>query len=449
MNQIKKDGFGSKFGVFAAVVGSAVGLGNIWRFPYMTGENGGGAFLLIYFGFVLIIGIPVVLSELIIGRRGGSNSYGSFRKLAPNKPWYLIGLMGIFSAFIILAFYSTIAGWTLEYIFLSVKNLFSSAVEIDHERVFTDFQTDSFFPLLWQILFLLATAWIIIGGVEKGIEKYSKILMPALFLILLILSVKAITLPGSGEGLAFLFQPDFSKIDSNVVLNALGQAAFSLSIGMGTLITYGSYIKKDNHLPKTAFLVSVSDMGIAILAGVAIFPAVFSFGLSPQQGPGLVYIVLPQVFQQMVGGVFFSLLFFILLAIAALTSSISLLEVIVAYFREEFHLKRHHATLIAIVLTAVLGVFTTLSFGSLRNVTFLGKTIFDNCDFVATNILLPMGAFFIVVFLGWFFDAKATKDEITNGGTIRMKLFPIFLFIIRFIAPFAILLVFLKGLGVF
>jgi NSS family neurotransmitter:Na+ symporter len=449
MNQQNtRDSFGSKFGVFAAVVGSAVGLGNIWRFPYMAGENGGGAFLVVYFAFVLIIGIPVVISEFIIGRQGQSNSYGAFKKLAPGKPWYLVGLMGIFASFIILAFYSTIAGWTLEYVFLSVKNIFIPPAG-SPEEVFQAFHTNSFLPVLWQIIFMILTALIIYCGVQKGIEKYSKILMPTLFLILVVLSVKAISLPDSSEGLKFLFKPDFSKINSTVILSALGQAAFSLSIGMGCLITYGSYIKKDNNLTKMAFSVSLADMSIAILAGVAIFPAVFSFGINPEQGPGLVFIVLPSVFQQMIGGTFFALLFFILLAIAALTSAISLLEVIVAYFTEEFRLKRLTATALATTLAVGLGVFTTLSFGALKGFTVFNKTLFDSCDFLATNILLPLGAFCIVVFLGWFYNKKYTKDELSNQGTLKVGLFPVFLFIIRFLAPLAILLTFLHGLGVF
>jgi NSS family neurotransmitter:Na+ symporter len=448
MNHKKRDGFTSKFGAYAAVVGSAVGLGNIWRFPYMTGENGGGAFLLIYFIFVIVIGIPVVLSEFIIGRRGQGNSYASFVKLSPKSYWYLVGLMGIFSAFVILAFYSTVSGWTLHYIYLSVKDIFSSTANSSPAEIFNDFHKGIIMPILWQFIFMIFTVLIIISGVRKGIEKYSKILMPALFLILVILSIKAISLPGSMDGLRFLFYPDFSKINSTVILDALGQAAFSLSIGMGALITYGSYIKKDNNLFKTALSVSITDMGIAILAGVAIFPALFSFGLSPQQGPGLVFIVLPEVFQQMIWGEYFALLFFILLAIAALTSAISLLEVIVAYFSEEFKMKRRNATLIAASLAAVLGVFTTLSFGPLRDVKLFEKTIFDNFDFLATNVLLPLGALCIVLFLGWFYEIDQTKDEITNQGSVKVWFFPVIIFIIRFVAPLAIFLVFLKGLGI-
>jgi NSS family neurotransmitter:Na+ symporter len=449
MNHVNRDGFASRFGVFAAAVGSAVGLGNIWRFPYVAGENGGGAFLLVYFAFVLVIGIPVVLSEFIIGRRGQSNSFRSLKKLAPGKPWYLVGLLGIFAAFIILAFYSTIAGWTLEYVFLSIKSIFHAASSGSPEEVFHNFHTSVNAPVFWQLIFMLLTALVILGGVQRGIEKSSKILMPMLFIILVILSIRSVTLPGSSEGLKFLFYPDFSKINSNVIFSALGQAAFSLSIGMGVLITYGSYIQKDVNLPKTAFFISISDMAIAILAGIAIFPAVFSFGVSPSEGPGLVYIVLPGIFAQMSGGEIFSLLFFILLAIAALTSSISLLEVVVAYFSEEFKMKRWVATTIAASLSAVLGVFTTLSFSTLSDKRIFDKTIFDSFDYFATNILLPLGAFFIVIFLGWFFSKKQIKEEVTNSGQLKFRLFPVFMFIIKFIAPLAIFIVFLKGLNIF
>jgi NSS family neurotransmitter:Na+ symporter len=450
MNQNSRDGFSSRFGVFAAVIGSAVGLGNIWRFPYMAGENGGGAFLIVYFAFVLIIGIPAMLSEFIVGRRGQSNSYGSFKRLAPKKPWYLVGLMGILAAFVILTFYSTITGWTLEYVVIAVKDVFSSsAVVQDPAQVFEHFHTQAVKPLVWQVATMSMAAFVIMFGVRKGIEKSAKILMPLLFVFLAVLAVKALTLPGSAEGLRFLFNPDFSKINSNVLLSAMGQATFSLSVGMGALITYGSYIKKDVNLSRTAFSVSITDTLMAILAGVAIFPAVFSFGMSPEQGPGLVFVVLPSIFQQMVGGVYFALLFFVLVAIAGVTSIISLLEVIVAYFVEEFKIKRILATTIATVLACALGVFTTLSFGPLKHVKIFNKSIFDNSDFFASNILLPLGAFFVVVFLGWFFDIKQTKDEISNQGTLKVRLFPVFVLIIRFVAPIAVLMVFLKGLGLF
>ncbi|MCL2681977.1 MAG: sodium-dependent transporter [Bacteroidales bacterium] len=449
MNQNSRDGFSSRFGVFAAVIGSAVGLGNIWRFPYMAGENGGAAFLIIYFAFVLIIGIPAMLSEFIIGRRGQSNSYGSFKKLAPKKPWYLVGLMGILAAFVILTFYSTITGWTLEYVVLAVKDVFSSTTAVqDPKQVFEHFHTQAARPLIWQLTTMFLAAVVIMFGVRKGIESSAKVLMPLLFVFLVILAVKALTLPGSAEGLKFLFKPDFSKINSDVLLAALGQSVFSLSVGMGALITYGSYIKKDVNMSRTAFSVSITDCIMAILAGMAIFPAVYSFGMYPDQGPGLVFVVLPAIFQQMTGGVYFALLFFVLVAIAGITSIISLLEVIVAYLVEEFKLKRVLATTVATTLACALGAFTTLSFGPLKHVQIFNKSIFDNSDFFASNILLPLGALFVVVFLGWFYDIRQTKDELSNQGTLKIRLFPVFMFIIRFIAPIAILMVFLKGLGV-
>jgi NSS family neurotransmitter:Na+ symporter len=444
-----RDNFSNRFGVFAVVVGSAVGLGNVWRFPYMMGENGGGAFLLVYLACVLVIGIPVMLSEFVIGRRGHSNPFGAFKRLAPKSCWYVVGLMGILAAFIILAFYSTIAGWTLEYIAIAVKDIFSSsAAAQDPTAVFKEFNTHAVRPVVWQVIFLLMTAFIIGLGVQKGIEKYSKILMPLFFLFLLVLAVKAITLPNSMAGLKFMFYPDFSKINSSVLISALGQAAFSLSIGMGAIITYGSYIKKDSNLQRTTFSVSIADVCISLLAGMAIFPALFSFDMAPAQGPGLVFIVFPAIFQQMIGGTFFALIFFILLVIAALTSAISLLEVVVAYFVDEFKMKRKTATIVATAGACALGVLATLSFGPLQNVKLFDLTIFDTCDFWTTNVLLPLGAFFIVIFLGWFYDAKQTKDEITNQGTLRARLFPVYMFIIRFVAPLAIFLVFLRGIGV-
>ena len=335
-----RDGFSSKFGVLCAAAGSAIGLGNIWRFPYVVGENGGGAFLLIYLGFILMLGIPVMLSEFVIGRRGQRNAYGSFKKLSGSKYWPLVGLMGIVAAFIILAFYSTIAGWTLEYVYLAASNAFKGKGPAEIGEMFQSFHTSAMRPLMWQIVFMIITAWIIVAGIRRGIEKYTKILMPFLFLLLLIIVVRSLTLPGSLKGLEFLFNPDFSKITTKSLLEALGQAFFSLSIGMGTLITYGSYVKKNNKLTNISIEVSFTDTLIAVLAGVAIFPAVFAFGMDPADGPGLIFNVLPNIFQQMPGGYFFGLMFCMLLAIAALTSSISILEVVVAFMVEELKLNR-------------------------------------------------------------------------------------------------------------
>ena len=307
----KRDSFGSKFGVIAAAAGSAVGLGNIWRFPYIAGENGGGAFIIVYLIFIIAIGIPVMLSEFTIGRSAQRNAFGSFKKLAPKTYWYLIGLMGVVAAFMILAFYSTVAGWTLEYIYLSFADAFSGKSPDQLTSIFESFKSGTFRPLLWQLIFMILTAWIVISGVQRGIEKYAKILMPLLLVLVIVLDIRAVTLSGAKEGLEFLFKPDFSKLDTNSILEALGQAFFSLSIGMGTLITYGSYINKRENLTTTAINVTAADTIIAILAGVAIFPAVFAFGIEPNAGPDLIFRTLPNIFQQIPGGYFFSLLFFI------------------------------------------------------------------------------------------------------------------------------------------
>jgi len=440
----KRDSFGSKFGVIAATAGSAVGLGNIWRFPYVAGESGGGAFVLIYLSFIFIIGVPVMLSEFTIGRRANLNTVGAFKKLAPGKPWYLIGIMGLVAAFFILAFYSTIAGWTLEYIVKAFSNGFENQ---DTTIIFESFKSSTFRPLLWQFVFMILTAWIVFSGVKDGIEKYTKILMPLLFVLIVVMCIRAVTLPGATKGLEFLFKPDFSKITWGVVLEALGQAAFSLSIGMGALITYGSYIRKDNNLSVTAVQVSIADTLIAILAGVMIFPAVFALGMDPQAGPGLVFQVLPELFMKMPGGYIFSIIFFVLLAVAALTSTVSLLEVVVAFASEELKITRKKATIIGAISIWLVGIITTLSFSNLNDVKLFDKTIFDLLEYIAANILLPVGALFIVIFLGWFLGKKVVADELSNQGAIKMKFFGLFMFIIKFIAPIAITLVFLNSIG--
>jgi NSS family neurotransmitter:Na+ symporter len=361
--------FGSKFGIIAAAAGSAIGLGNIWRFPYVTGENGGGAFLIVYLVFILAIGLPVMLSEFVIGRATNRNPYGAFKMLKPNQPWYLIGIMGILGAFFILAFYGAVGGWTIEYLIQSVQNGFEGKDPTAIGEMFSNFQHNGKRPVLLQLIFMGLTMFVVVAGIEKGIEKYTKILMPVLLLLIIVICIRAITLPGAGEGLAFLFNPDFSKLASErmplginypVILEALGQAFFSLSIGMGTLITYGSYIQKNDNLGSSAFIVSMADTLIAILAGVAIFPAVFAFGIKPDAGPALVFETLPNIFQQMPGGYYFGLLFFLLLMIAALTSSISVLEVVVAFTVEQFNMSRKKATILAGALIAVIGIFCAL-----------------------------------------------------------------------------------------
>ena len=410
-------------------------------------ENGGGAFLFIYLGFVLLIGIPVMLSEFTIGRNTQRNAVGAFLKLAPGKPWFLIGAMGVVCAFMILAFYAAVAGWTLEYLYQAVTNSFTDKSPEQLSQEFESFRSHSGMPVIWFLIFMVFKSGIVMAGVKKGIEKYTKILMPVLLLIIVILIIRSVTLPGAGEGLAFLFKPDFSKINSNTILEALGQAFFSLSIGMGTLITYGSYIQKRDNLGRTAFNVSLADTLIAVLAGVAIFPAVFAFGINPASDEGLVFITLPNIFQQMTGGYIFAFLFFILLSVAALTSTISVLEVVVAFMTEELRMKRRVATLISASAISILGVLAAGSWGWFSGITIAGKNIFGVLNWTAANLFLPIGGFFIVIFVGWFMGKNRVKDEVTNQGSLRAWFLGIFMFIVRYIAPIAILLVFLNGVG--
>lgn len=445
----KRENFGSKIGVIAAAAGSAIGLGNIWRFPYVAGENGGGAFLLVYLGFVIFIGVPVMLSEFVIGRRSQMSPVGAFKTLAPKTLWPMVGFIGITAAFTILAFYTTVSGWTLEYLYLTITNGFGKADKSELTNQFTSFVADGLRPVLWQLLFMILTAFIVLKGVKDGIEKYTKILMPMLFLILILLVVRSLTLPNSFEGLRFLFKPDFSKIGAEAILQALGQSFFSLSIGMGTLITYGSYISKKDALGTTAISVSIADTLVAVLAGVAIFPAVFAFGIAPEAGPSLVFITLPMIFSQMAGGQFFEIIFFILLAIAALTSTISVLEVVVAYLAEELKLTRKKSTIIAAGSISVLGVLCTMSQGPWQELKIAGLSLFDALEKTSANILLPLGGFFIVLFVGWTMKKEAVFDEITNSNSLKGRFKTIYLIIIRFAAPVAIAMVFLNGLGIF
>lgn len=443
----KRGSFGSKFGVIAATAGSAIGLGNIWRFPYITGENGGAAFILMYVGFVLLIGIPVMLSELSIGRMTQKNPFGAFKLLQPKKKWWIIGVIGIASAFMINSFYCVIAGWTLEYLVKAITNQFHSKDATEISTMLNTFQTNSWRPLFWTVAFVALTGSVVLAGIEKGIEKSTKILMPLLFILLIILDIRALTLPNGSEGLTFLFKPDFSKINGTSVLMALGQAFFSLSIGMGTLITYGSYIKKTDNLGTSALAVAFSDTLVAILAGIAIFPAVFAFGISPAAGPDLVFLSLPNIFSQMAGGYVFAIFFFALLVVAALTSTISILEVVVAYFTEELKMKRKAATLVASIGIAVLGILCSLSLNKVPSLSIAGKTLFGHVEHISSNIFLPVGGLLIVIFVGWFFGKSVFKAELSSGGSFKVRYFPILYFLVKFIAPIAIAFVFLNGLG--
>lgn len=443
---MSRDGFGSKLGVIAAAAGSAVGLGNIYRFPCELGNNGGGAFLIVYLLIVLGLGVPVMLSEFVIGRRTQKNPVGAFRMLRPKSGWPVVGYMGVICGLVILAFYSTVAGWTLEYIVKAVGNQFAGKELEVIEQEFSDFHNLGWKNVLWQLVFIFLTAFVVFKGVADGIERYSKILMPLLVLILLVLAIRSITLPGGAEGLSFLFKPDFSKINGTVVINALGQAFFSLSMGMGVLITYGSYIKKSDNMLSSSVSVVLADTLVAVLAGLVIFPAAFSFGVQPTAGMGLVFNTLPMIFNQMAGGYYFCIIFFVLLAVAALTSTISLLEVIVAYLVEELHIDRRWATVIAALASMAVGVFASLSLQNGSALHINGKSFFDCLDFVSSNILLPIGALFIVIFVGWIMGKTEFFAELTNEGRLKMSIKGIIFFIIKFLAPVAIAIIFVTGL---
>lgn len=443
---LNRDGFTSKFGIIAAAAGSAIGLGNIWKFPYIAGENGGGAFLIIYLAFILLIGIPVMMSEFIIGRNAKQNVFGAFRKLTSHGFWKIIGIMGVLAAFLILSFYGTVAGWTIEYLFLAIKNGFSGKSADEISTMFELFSTSAIKPALLQLIFMGLTAYIVIGGIKKGIEKYTKILMPLLLIIIIYLDITAISLKGGVEGLRFLFQPDFSKVTAKCIIDALGHSFFTLSLGMGVLITYASYFQKDTNLTTTSISVAGADTAIALLAGIAIFPAVFAFNAEPASGPGLVFITLPNIFELMPGGYVFSILFFLLLAVAALTSSISILEVVVAYVSEEKNISRKKATILTTIAISITGVLCTLSLGPLNHLRLFDRNVFQIFDIIASNILLPLGGMLISIFIGWKLKRHIITDELSNGGTIRVKFLKLFIFSVRYLAPIAIFFVFVHGL---
>jgi NSS family neurotransmitter:Na+ symporter len=444
--------FGSKLGVILATAGSAVGLGNVWRFPYMTGQNGGAAFILIYVGCVLLLGIPCMISEFIIGRHGASNTARAYSKLSNGTAWKFVGLMGVITGFLITGYYAVVSGWCLQYIYASIMGeLHGTPQQVT--QYFHDFSADAIRPIFWTIAIIAITHFIIIHGVRGGIEKASKLMMPALFVLLLVIVVASCLLPNAEKGISFLFKPDFSKVDSGVFLGALGQSFYSLSIAMGCICTYASYFSRQTNLLHSAVQVSVVDTLVAVLAGLMIFPAAFSVGINPDSGTSLVFITLPNVFNQAFAGMpilgwLVSLLFYALLALAALTSLISLHEVSTAFFFEELHISRKMGALIVSVSTCIIGIFCSLSLGDMDYLQIAGKSLFDVFDFVTGQILLPIGGFLTCLFIGWYVPKKIVKDEFTNWGTLSARFFGIYLFCVRIICPILILAIFLNQLGV-
>ena len=443
--------FKNTLGVILATAGSAVGLGNVWRFPYMTGQNGGASYIVIYILCVLLLGIPCMISEFIIGRHSASNTARAYNKMG-NRWWGIIGMLSVSTGFLITCYYVIVSGWCLQYMYATVLGELhgDAAYFISY---FSDFSSNPWKPLLWVAVFMGITHWVIIHGVRGGIERASKVLMPALFILLLVIVVASCMLPGAERGISFLLKPDFSKIDGSVCLNAMGQSFYSLSIGMGCICTYASYFSRRTNLSQSAIQISVIDCLVAILAGLMIFPAAFSVGVQPDSGPSLIYITLPNVFQQAFSAVPFvgtivSFAFYALMSLAALTSMISLHEVSTAFFQEEMHISRKRSATIVSVSTSVIAIFCSLSLAGVDWLVIGGKSLFDWFDFVTGQLLLPIVGFFACLFIGWYVPKDIVRDEFTNWGTLRSPLYPVFLVCVRFVCPTGILLVFLNQLGI-
>lgn len=437
-----REKWSSKIGLILAAAGSAVGLGNIWRFPYLTGENGGSAFIIIYLACVILIGVSVMIAEWSLGRRTNLASAGAYKK--HSKSWTFAGTLGVLTAFLILGFYPVVGGWSLAYMFKSVTGLLNSS---DIGAEFGNFIGGNFEPLAWMVVYLVINVFIVARGVTQGLEKASVIMMPTLFVLFILVAIRSVTLPGAEAGLAFLFKPDWSSVDGATVLAALGQAFFSLSLGMGIMITYGSYIPKEGEIPRNAVTVVALDTSVALLAGVAIFPALFAFGMEPTAGAGLVFAVVPAIFAEMgTFGPLFSVIFFAALTLAALTSSMSLLEVVVAYLMDEKGMARKSAVAITGVVLTVMNILASLSMGLLSDFKIFGVGFFVFFDYITDKVFLAIGGFLVAVFVGWFMKKEDLKDEITNSGAVKFGLFEAWYFAIKFVIPILIAIVAVTGI---
>lgn len=443
-----RENFGSRFGALVAMAGSAVGLGNLWRFPYFVGENGGAAFIIVYILLSFLICLPIFISEFVIGRRSQKNAYAAFRDLSGGSEWRWIGLFTVIVPLIVLSYYSVIGGWSVEYLLKSLTFSFSDASRITMNTIFTDFVSSTWAPLATHTVFLLFTTLIVIVGIKDGIEKFSKVMMPLLFIIVVAIAIYSLTLPGASAGVDYLFRPDFSKIDAKACASALGQAFFSLSLGFGTIMTYASYVSKGDNIMTQSAATAISDLMFALIAGVAIMPAVFAFGIDPQAGPGLVFETLPYIFGQMPAGGLIAILFFAALLVAALTSSISMLEVAVAYLVEEKKFSRVWACITLFVICWIVGALCSLSFGPLSELRINGGNLFDFFDSLSSNVLMTLGSLFTVLFVGWRLKRTDIYDEFTNGGTLstNARIFGVLWFLIRYICPLAIISIFLVGI---
>lgn len=435
-----RDQWSSKFGFIMAAAGSAIGLGNIWKFPYMTGTNGGAVFLITYILFLILLGIPILLSEMSIGRFAGLNAVDSCKKISDK--FGFVGMFGVVGSFIILSYYSVVGGWIMKYI---AKSIFSAEISPNYFGIYTS-QTAE--PIVWAFVFLILTAVIVIGGVSSGIEKVNSVLLPILFILFIIIMIYSLTLPNAIEGVKFFIIPDFSHFNSfsdfgRIALNAMGQVFFSLSLGMGTLITYGSYLSKDTNMPKSAVTIVILDTIFALIAGFSILPAVFSFGLKPNAGAGLIFQTLPAVFSRMRFGTVIAVLFFVLVLFAAITSSISLLEVIVTYLSERYKIKRIIAASSSVLFIFILSCFASSSFGLLSNFTLLGMNVFDVLSFISDKIIMPIGAISTCILVGYIWDKSSLKNEVTNDSSLKFRFFNAFRICVKYISPVLIVLIFI------
>ena len=431
------------------MAGSAIGLGNIWRFPYMVGSNGGAAYIIVYLLLAMFLSLPILLSETIIGRSSASNTFGAMEKLAPGTKWKWVGLLTIISPLIILSYYSVVGGWSIEFLWKSVAEGFGET----STAMFGGFISKPWAPLVCHTLFLAFTAGIVMAGVKSGIERFNNISMPLLFVLIIIIMVYSLSLPGSSEGVEYLVKPDFSKLTPSAIASAMGQSFFSLSLGVGTILTYSSYMKKDADILASGFGTAAFDLLFALIAGFAIMPAVFAAGIEPGAGPGLIFETLPYIFGTMVSssailGRVVSILFFLTIVVAALTSSISMFEVGAAYLVEERGMSRRKAVALIFCATWLLGALCSLSFGPLSGFKLFGETVFNFCDKLTSNFLMSFGSMLFVIFVGWKMKKSTVREELTNGGSLRFstRLFGVVYFFIRFIAPVAILTIFITNL---
>lgn len=447
-NQKNRDNFSSQLGIILAAAGSAIGIGNVWRFSYVVGMNGGGAFLLLYLICVVLIGLPLMMGELALGRNTGKSAITAFKMVAPKSFWWIAGALGVLVAFIIMTYYPLIAGWSLGYMFESITNW--KPMIADTAAFFADYSGGTTKPLIMLAIILIVTSLTLVGGVAKGIEKSNKVLMPLLIIIMVVLIIRSVTLPGASEGLKFLFLPDFSKVGINTLLEAIGHGFYSLSVGMAIMITYGSYVRKKDDLVSTAVTVCGLDTITALMAGVAIFPAVFALGLEPDSGAGLAFITLPKAFATLPGGQFFAILFFLLLTVAALASMMSLLQVLVAFLEDEFHIKNRKIMLVVLtVILFIFGIPSVLSFSSMADFKIFGMTYFNFVDYLSANIMVPIIGLLTAVFIAFRYTQQS-QDELKenckkpNGFLVRS--YPV---LIKYVVPISIALILIQATGIF